>query len=266
MTQETQTSLETFSPRDGVTLAYHRNDYAKNADSADCLLPGVVFMGGFKSDMTGTKATFLEQHCTARQQPFVRFDYQGHGASSGTFTEGNISLWLQDALDVLDTLTSGPQILVGSSMGGWISLLTALQRKERIAGVIGLAPAPDFTKDIFEQDFTEEQRKELTEAGMVSIPNEYGDPYIITRQFFEDGDNHLLLHDSIAIDAPVRLIHGKQDPDVPWQKSERILERLSSQDKKIIWIEDGDHRLSRDQDLAIIDKTVMELTDLFNTR
>ncbi|MBI1215090.1 MAG: alpha/beta fold hydrolase [Alphaproteobacteria bacterium] len=220
-----------------------------------------MFMGGFMSDMSGTKATFFEEQCKKRGQAYLRFDYTGHGVSSGKFTEGNIGSWLQDALDVFDELTQGPQIVVGSSMGGWLSLLLTLQRAERVAGLVCLAPAPDFTEDIYHLEFDDAARAQLAEKGIVHRPSDYGDPYPLTRQLFEDGRKHLLLKDEIGIRCPVRLIHGKQDPDVPWQKSGQILEKLASQDAKTVWIEDGDHRLSRDQDLALIDGVIEELSE-----
>lgn len=246
--------LKKFSPRPGVELAY----YKTVAETPT--LPGVIFLGGFMSDMTGTKAVFLEQYCRERGQGFVRFDYQGHGASSGRFEDGTIGRWLQDALDVFDTLTEGPQIVVGSSMGGWLALLLALRRPERVAGLIGLAPAPDFSDDVYHHELTQQQRHEIEEKGVTYLPNLYGAPYPLTRQLFDEARQHYLLQQEIAIYCPVRLIHGRQDPDVPWQKSEKIKEKLLSQDVKIYWVEEGDHRLSRDQDLSLIGETVAEIS------
>lgn len=243
-----------FSPRPQVNIAHH---VFKGASKT---LPGVIFCGGFRSDMTGTKAIYLEQQCRARSQSFVRFDYTGHGQSSGAFEDGTIGSWFQDALDVFDTLTEGPQIVVGSSMGGWIALLLARARKARMAGLIGLAAAPDFTEDVYNHEFGEEERRHLAANGVIYVPSGYGDPYPLTAALFEDGKKHLLLQDRHDFNFPVRLIHGKQDPDVPWQKSEHILRQLICPDAKIIWVEDGDHRLSRDEDLVLIDKTVQELS------
>lgn len=244
---------ETFSPRPGVTLAFHRTS------ARDRTLPGVIFLGGFMSDMTGTKAVFLESFCAKRGQGFVRFDYEGHGVSSGKFEEGTIGLWLQDALDAFDTLTEGPQIVVGSSMGGWLALLLALRRPKRVAGLIGLAPAPDFSDDVYHHELTQQQRDEIDEKGVTYLPNLYGAPYPLTRQLFDEARQHYLLRRDIAIHCPVRLIHGKLDPDVPWKKSLQIKEKLLSGNVKIHWVEDGDHRLSRDQDLSLLGKTVAEL-------
>ncbi|MDD9900452.1 MAG: alpha/beta hydrolase [Alphaproteobacteria bacterium] len=244
----------TFSPRAGVSLAYRRFEGGED-------FPGVIFLGGFKSDMTGGKATFLEEACTARNQSFVRFDYTGHGFSSGVFEDGMIGSWLQDALDVFDTLTTGPQIVVGSSMGGWISLLLALKRKERVHGLIGIAAAPDFSEDILHHELTDTQKAELEEKGITYKPSDYGDPYPITKKLLDEArENHLLLHDKINITCPVRLLHGKQDDAVPWQKSERIKQKLVSKDVQITWVDDGDHRLSRDQDLALLDAAVRALS------
>ncbi|MFT5439727.1 MAG: pimeloyl-ACP methyl ester carboxylesterase [Alphaproteobacteria bacterium] len=221
--------------------------------------PGIIFLGGFKSDMAGTKAIALEQHCRTAGRAFLRFDYQGHGQSSGAFTDGCIGDWAGDAIAALDSLTDGPQILVGSSMGGWIMLLAALARRERVAGLIGLAAAPDFTEALMWQNFSPEIRDAIERNGAYNAPTEYGDePYTITRKLIEEGRNHLLLDEPIALHCPVHLIHGQQDADVPWQHSLRTAEQLRSDQVAITLIKDGDHRLSRDQDLArlcrILDK------------
>lgn len=223
-------------------------------------MPGVVFLSGFKSDMTGAKAAFLEESCRRRGQAFVRFDYQGHGFSSGKFEDGTIGRWKNDALAVIDTLTQGPQILVGSSMGGWLMLLCALARPARVCGLIGIAAAPDFTEDLFWNVLAEKQRKALMEKGHISAPSKYGDPYVFTRGLIEDGRDHLLLRAPIHIDAPVRLLQGREDPDVPWETAGMIAKKLTGEDVEIIYVEDGDHRLSRDEDLALLDETLQSLT------
>lgn len=248
---------EFLSPRPGVRIAYHLFSGASKT------LPGVLFCGGFRSDMTGTKATFLEDHCRAHEQSFVRFDYTGHGQSSGKFEDGTIGSWFQDAADVFDTLTEGPQIVVGSSMGGWIALLLARARKSRMAGLVGLAPAPDFTEDVYTREFGEEERHHLADKGVIYMPSAYGEPYPLTAALFADGRNHLLLRDRIDLPFPVRLIHGKHDPDVPWQKSEHIMRQLVCPDADVIWIADGDHRLSRPEDLRILGDTVDTLSHRF---
>lgn len=222
--------------------------------------PGVIFLTGFASNMSGTKAMALDQFCRREGRGLLRFDYRGHGASGGDFRDGTIGGWLQDALDAFDRLTVGPQLLVGSSMGGWIMLLLALQRRERVAGLIGLAPAPDFTDDIW-RDFSKAQQDELMTRGAVERPSAYSDsPYVITRALIEEGRQHFLLGGAIGIDCPVRLIHGMADPDVPYTKSLRIAENLRSDDVAVSLIKDGDHRLSRPQDLQRLFDAVNELS------
>lgn len=248
--------FEKFQPRPGVSLAFHRFDGASKT------LPGVVFMHGFMSDMTGGKAIFLEDRCRHRNQSFVRFDCTGHGQSSGKFEDGTIGSWLQDALDIIDRQTQGPQIFVGSSMGGWIALLAALARPDRLAGVMGIAPAPDFTEDVYNHEFKEEERRHLATKGIVYRDNPYGAPYPLTRELFRDGKNHIILNRPIAIRCPVRLVQGKMDEVVPWEKSERIREKLLSNDVKIVYIDNGDHRLSNPSDLQTLDDTLVELSHL----
>jgi len=213
--------------------------------------PGVVFLTGFVSDMTGAKALALEDFCRARGQAFLRFDYFGHGSSSGKFLDGAIGRWKDDAITVLDELTTGPQVLVGSSMGGWIMLLTALARPDRVAGLLGIASAPDFTEDLVFSAFTPAQKKALEEDGRVAVPNDYddGEDYIITRALIEDGRAHLILRGPIPFERPVRLIHGLEDKDVPWRTSQRISERLTGTDVEVTLVKGGGHRLSEPQDL-----------------
>jgi len=235
----------------GVSIAYHR--FAGKS-------PGVVFLGGFMSDMTGTKALALEAFCRARGQAFLRFDYQGHGASSGRFEDGTIGSWADDALAAVGRLTDGPQILVGSSMGGWIALLTALKLAPRIAGLVGIAAAPDFTEDLMWAVFPAEKREALQRNGVVYEPSQYGEkPYGITYELIRDGRRHLLLRDPLRLRCPVRLLHGMLDPDVPWQRSLRLADKLESANVRVTLVKDGDHRLSRDQDLALLCRTVEEL-------
>jgi len=229
---------------DGATIAYHRTEGKS---------PGVVFMGGFMSDMSGIKATTLEAHCRATGRACLRFDYLGHGESSGRFEDGTIGRWRDDALAVLDALTAGPQIVVGSSMGGWIALLAALARPERVQALIGLAAAPDFTEDLLYAAFDAEARAALERDGRIEIPSDYGEaPYPITRQLVVDGRRHLLLGQAIGLRCPVRLFQGMNDADVPWRHALRIMERIESGDAILTLIKDGDHRLSRPADLARI--------------
>ncbi len=219
----------------------------------DSSLPGVVFLGGFMSNMTGSKAEWLEAFCRERGLAYLRFDYGGHGESEGAFTDGTIGSWLEDTLAVLDRLTEGPQVLVGSSMGGWLALLAALRRRDRIAGIVGVAAAPDFTEDLIHGELSPAQIQTLMREGIVELPSEYGEaPYPITRALIEDGRRHLLLRAPIGLSCPVRLVQGLADPDVPWRTALRIMERLQGPDVAATFIRDGDHRLSRPEDLAEI--------------
>ena len=217
-------------------------------------------MGGFASDMTGTKAVFLESHCRKRGQAFIRFDYFGHGASSGRFSEGTIGRWREDALTVIDRLTEGPQILVGSSMGGWIMLLAALSRPARVAGLVGIAAAPDFTEELMWNRMTAPIREQVMRTGEWHEPSRYGPDLPITRKLIEEGRHHLLLGQPIPVDCPVRLLQGMEDPDVPWRWAVRIAERLTGTDVAVTLIKDGDHRLSRPQDLARLATVIDEMS------
>src|SRR5690349_9461615 len=203
---------------DGERIAYRR---------VPGKAPGIVFLGGFMSDMSGTKATALEAFCRARGQAFLRFDYFGHGASSGAFRDATIGRWREDAITVLDHLTQGPQILVGSSMGGWMMLLAALARPASVAALVGIAAAPDFTQELMWPSFSADEQRRLVNEGAITVPSEY-DPrgYTITHQLIEEGRRHLVLGDTVPIACPVRLLHGMADPDVPWQMSLRLAERL----------------------------------------
>jgi pimeloyl-ACP methyl ester carboxylesterase len=238
---------------DGATIAYHRLAGTR---------PGIVFLGGFRSDMTGTKALYLEEYCRRRGRAYLRFDYFGHGASLGDFALGTIGRWCDDAIAVLDSLTEGKQILVGSSMSGWIMLLAALARPERIAALVGIAGAPDFTEELLWTRLTPAQRREINERGQVVLPSEF-DPagYLYTRALIEDGRNHLLLGKPIPIDVPVRLLHGMRDNSVPWRLSLALAERLASRDVAVTLLKDGDHRLSTPGDLALLARTLDALTE-----
>lgn len=234
-----------------ASIAYHASD-------GRC--PGIVFLGGFMSDMTGSKALALESYARREGRAFLRFDYQGHGASSGAFEEGTIGLWAADAIAALDALTEGPQVLVGSSMGGWIMLLTALARPERVAGLLGIAAAPDFTEDLMWQAFDEEQRATLERDGVLRQPSDYGDePYTITLKLIEEGRQHLLLRTPIPLTCPVRLIQGMADVDVPWQTAIRLAEALETEDVEVQLVKAGGHRLSEPDDLARLTRTLDDL-------
>lgn len=221
--------------------------------------PGVVFLGGFKSDMTGSKASHLAAWCAARGRAFLRFDYSGHGASGGRFEDGTIGRWLDDALAAFDALAEGPQVVVGSSMGGWIALLLALRRPERVAALVGIAAAPDFTEELIWKELSPEIRGAIARDGAWLRPSEYGEPYPITRALIEDGRKHLLLGGPIPIRAPVRLLHGQRDADVPWEMSLRLAERLESEDVRATLVKGGDHRLSTEADLALLSATLAPL-------
>lgn len=238
---------------DGADLAYHRNPGAS---------PGVVFLGGFTSDMTGIKATTLERWCRGRGQAFVRFDYSGHGASSGRFADGTIGRWAQEVLDVLDRLTEGPQILVGSSMGAWLMLLAALARPERIAALLGLACAADFTRYLLWERLDENLRERLRRERVISLPSPYGEPYIIALNLIDEAEQHRLLdRPALPITCPVRLIHGMNDADVPWRTSLQVVERLTGSDVRLLLVKDGEHTLSREQDLLLLTRTLGDLLD-----
>lgn len=234
---------------DGVELAWRRLPGRG---------PGVVFLGGFNSDMTGSKAADLSAFCAGQGRAFLRFDYSGHGTSGGRFEDGTIGRWAADAAAVLDALTEGPQILVGSSMGGWIALLLALRRPGRVAGLVGIAAAPDFTTRI-EAALPPEIRAIIDRDGVWHRPSAYGDPYPITRALLEEGRQHLLLDAPVRIDVPVRLLHGQQDPDVPWELSLRTAAALSGRDVEVTLVKDGDHRLSRPQDLRLLRRVLSAL-------
>jgi pimeloyl-ACP methyl ester carboxylesterase len=239
---------------DGATIAYHR--LAGKA-------PGVVFLGGFHSDMAGTKAVFLEDCCRQRGHASVRFDHFGHGASSGDVTLGSIGRWAEDAIAVLDALSDGPQILVGSSMGGWIMLLAALARPGRIHALIGIAAAPDFTEELFWARLDPATQQAFRASGVITLPSPY-DPagYTYRMSLFEEARDHLVLRGEIALDCPVRLLHGMRDESVPWQMSLRLAERLRSRDVAVTLVKDGDHRLSRPPDLARLARTLDELLEI----
>jgi pimeloyl-ACP methyl ester carboxylesterase len=222
--------------------------------------PTVVWLGGFVSDMSGTKAEALAQWALARGRAFVRFDYLGHGESSGAFRDGTISRWREDALAVIDQLTQGPLILVGSSMGGWISCLVAAVRAERLAGMVLIAPAADFTEKLMAPGFPPEAHEALAATGQWIRPSLYDEGgYPITRALLEDGARWSILPGPVPVEAPVRILQGGEDPDVPWTHALELAHALKSQDVVFSLIKDGDHRLSRPQD---IDRLLAAVEDL----
>ncbi len=237
---------------DGATIAYHRTPGKA---------PGVVFMTGFKSDMMGGKALAVEALCKQLGHACLRFDYFGHGQSSGAFEDGTIGRWADDAVYAIDQLTEGPQVLVGSSMGGWIMLLAARARPERVAGLLGIAAAPDFTEDLIPAALGEAEMAKLTEQGFIEIPNCYDDqePYLIRKQLLDEGRNNLLLRDTIPIEVPVRLIQGMRDEDVPWKTALSITDKIASDDVEVTFVKAGDHRLSEEHDIRRLERTLTAL-------
>ncbi|PWK61025.1 alpha/beta hydrolase [Roseicyclus mahoneyensis] len=221
--------------------------------------PGVVFLGGLRSDMTGTKAAHLEDWARRSGRAFLRFDYSGHGASSGAFTEGCVGDWAEDAQAAIEALTEGPLVLVGSSMGGWISLLLAKRMPGRVAGLVTIAAAPDFTEDGMWADWSEDQRRACMEAGQVALPSDYGADMIITRRMIEDGRDHLVLRTPLALPIPVRLLQGTADADVPMAVALRLLDHLKGDDIRLELVKGADHRFSDPGCLATITRAVEEV-------
>ncbi|MBC6442942.1 MAG: alpha/beta hydrolase [Rhodobacteraceae bacterium] len=223
--------------------------------------PGVVFLGGFKSDMEGTKATYLDAWARRVGRAFLRFDYSGHGLSSGDFLDGTIGDWASDALAVIGTLTEGPQVLAGSSMGGWIALLVARRLPARVAALVGIAAAPDFTEDSMWDSFDTARRTALERDGRIEWQSDYsGAPCIITRRLIEDGRTRLVLRDPLPLPFPVRLLHGTDDRDVDISVALRLMDRAESPDMRLTFVKGADHRFSDDDCLAMIEGAIAEVT------
>jgi pimeloyl-ACP methyl ester carboxylesterase len=229
--------------------------------------PGLFWLGGFNSDMRGTKALALDAWAAEHGRACLRFDYSGHGESGGAFIDGTIGRWLEEAIAVFEQFCRGPQVVIGSSMGGWMALLLARAIASReakqatLAGLVLIAPAPDFTEQLMWNAFSDEVREEIRTKGVWMRPSEYDDgtPYPITRALIEEGRNHLLLGSAIEVGCPVRILQGAQDPDVPWQHAFALAHRLPAEDVVLTMIQDGDHRLSRPQDIARIMAAVAEM-------
>lgn len=237
----------------GRRIAYHKTEGAG---------PGVVFLGGFKSDMTGTKAQHLQDWAEATGRAFLRFDYSGHGQSSGAFLDGCIGDWAADAMAAISALTTGPQVLVGSSMGGWISLLVARAMPDRVAGLVGIAAAPDFTEDLMWATFTEAERAALA-AGRVEQPSDYSDePYVITRKLIEEGRSQLVLRSPLPLPFPVRLLQGTADVDVPPAVALRLVDHAESPDLRLVLVKGADHRFSTPACLALTVTQIEEVLAL----
>lgn len=236
---------------DGRQLAYQLSEGT---------LPGIVFMGGFRSDMTGAKAMAMEADAKKRGKRFLRFDYTGHGQSSGDFIHCTIGGWKNDAVAMLDHIAPGDNFLIGSSMGGWIMLLAALERKEKVSGLLGLASAPDFTENLLWRAMTPAQQRTILTEKILPIPSCNGqEPYPISLNLVEEGRKNLLLHNTIALSCPVRLVHGLNDEDVPWQTSVSLSKALASPDVALTLIKDAGHRLSTAEQLALISQSLTDL-------
>jgi pimeloyl-ACP methyl ester carboxylesterase len=244
--------VERAQPRSGPPWRIARRFRRAAAESAK---PGVVWLGGFKSDMLGTKACFLDEWSKAEGRSCLRFDYSGHGESDGLFEEGAIGDWLEQSVTLFDMSTSGQQIVVGSSMGAWIALLLArrlAQRGEahRLKALVLIAPAVDFTEELIWKNLTEDAKREILEKGVWAMPSPYSaEPTPITRRLIEEGRSHLLFDGVVRSHAPVHILQGLRDEDVPWRHAARLMERLAADPATISFIRDGDHRLSRDEDL-----------------
>lgn len=245
----------------GEAIAWRRDG------PADAAGPGVMWLGGFKSDMDGTKARALARWALDRGRSCLRFDYSGHGHSGGAFGDGTIGIWLGESVDVFNRLSSGPQILVGSSMGGWIAMLLVRAHlaevgaeNSRIAGIVLIAPAADMTERLMWANMSADIRRKIEEDGVWMRPSAYGDgPYPITRALIDDGRRHLIMDGPIATGCPVRILHGLADPDVPWRHSVDLVECLDGEDVTVTFVKDGDHRLSTERDIARLERVLDEL-------
>ena len=257
----------TTSPEKSVTIEVGRDDAMRRiaVRAREGSLPGLFWLGGFKSDMRGTKALALDAWAAEHKRACIRFDYSGHGESGGDFVEGTIGRWLEESVAVFEQFCVGPQVVIGSSMGGWMALLLARELAKRPApraslkGLVLIAPAPDFTEELMWKGFSPEIRHQIETTGVWLRPSEYGDPYPITRNLIEEGRKHLLLGGTIEVGCPVHILQGAQDPDVPWKHAFALAHRLPAEDVVLTIIQDGDHRLSRPQDIARILAAVAEM-------
>ena len=237
-------------------IAFVRSFY----DTKEKKLPGVIFLGGFRSDMNGTKALALEDFCISQKRDFLRFDYSGHGSSAGVFSDGCISDWLEDSRNIIGKLCEDNQILVGSSMGGWLAFLLANKIKKKIKGLVGIAAAPDFTETGFWQSFTLTERKQLDEIGYVDVASDYDEPYRITKKLIEDGRKHLIFGKSKNYDFPIRLLQGTADAAVNIEVPLQLLDETSSPDIRLTLIKGADHSFSSERCLKAIFQSVEDLS------
>jgi pimeloyl-ACP methyl ester carboxylesterase len=250
-TEDMMTDHSFLSTPQGRRIAFHQSEGQG---------PGVVFLGGFRSDMQGTKALFLQDWAQSRGRAFLRFDYSGHGQSSGDFLDGAIGDWFEDALAAITALTQGPQVLVGSSMGGWMALLLARAIPERIAGLVGIAAAPDFTEDSMWAGFSPDQRAALVTNGQVALPSDYSDePYVITRRLIEEGRSRLVLRTPLNLPFPARFLQGTEDADVPVSVALRLLDHATGPDIRLTLAKGEDHRFSSPAGLAMIAAAVRDV-------
>lgn len=235
----------------GRRIAYHKTEGTG---------PCVVFLGGLKSDMEGTKAVHLEAWCKAQRRAFLRFDYSGHGESSGTFEEGCIGDWHEDSVFAVNALVQGPYVLVGSSMGGWQALLLTRLQPERLAGLVTIAAAPDFTEDGYWANFSDGQKETLEKVGQVELPSDYMEPYIITKRMIEDGRQQLVLRDALDLPCPVRFLQGTEDTAVTTATAVQLLEHATGDDMRLTLVKGADHRFSDEQCLVLIEAAVQEVS------
>ncbi|OUS07247.1 alpha/beta hydrolase [Rhodobacterales bacterium 52_120_T64] len=244
--------MPSFLEMDNRRIAYHKIDGQG---------VGIVFLGGFKSDMDGTKAIHLQEWARTNNRPFMRFDYTGHGQSSGDFVDGCIGDWARDAMDAIDALTDGPQVLVGSSMGGWISLLVCRALPSKVHGLVGIAAAPDFTEDSMWANFSEDQRRILLEDGQLDLPSEYSDdPYIITKKLIEDGRNQLVLRKPLSLHFPSRFLQGTADADVDQSVALQLLDHASGDDIRLTLLKGADHRFSTPECLNMVTDAIDQVS------
>ena len=243
------TMAEVFDTPQGRRIAYHKTDGAG---------PCIIFLGGLKSDMEGTKAIHLEDWAKSQGRAYLRFDYSGHGESSDRFEDGSIADWHQDTLAVVDTLTGGPVLPVGSSMGGWQALLLAKARPERIAGMVTIAAAPDFTEDGYWAGFSDEQKQAIEAGDQVELPSDYMEPYIVTQKMIEDGRTHLVLRQSLDLPFPVRCLQGTADTAVSIETALRLLDHATCADMRLTLVKDADHRFSDGPCLSMIEHAILD--------